>query len=264
MGRKTEVKVAVVDDKQHDRTKLKKILIRLESDFKNVSFIIALYQDGISFLNSKEAYDLVLLDYEMPDKNGIYIAEKLEQRAKRPRVLFVSGYDELTKPLQKASHLRVVHGFIFKSDTEEEFRFQMKKVLNVILNIYMIEIDYYYVKPEPEIKKKREARIYYTKKLNARKISHILSPKKKNVIAIYTENEELMVSSTMKEFFGKLPNGEFEYSDRGVIVNLGFVHSIGKKIIYLTNDEELPLSASCKKDFQNSYDNYLLERFDEE
>lgn len=101
MGRKTEVKVAVVDDKQHDRTKLKKILIRLESDFKNVSFIIALYQDGISFLNSKEAYDLVLLDYEMPDKNGIYIAEKLEQRAKRPRVLFVSGYDELTKPLQK-------------------------------------------------------------------------------------------------------------------------------------------------------------------
>jgi len=252
-----EVSVAVVDDKLSSRKKIKESLEVLQLSLENVRLAIKDYESGVLFLASENHYDLVLLDYHMPAKNGIQVAAELELRDARPRVLFVSGYDEITKPMQKATQLRVTAGFIFKSDTEKEFQFQVTNVLKTILNVHWLEFEYYLVDNDPAIERKREKRDYYSKKLDARKISHIACTSK-NVVTVFTGDEEFTTTESLKEFFDKLPRGEFEYSGRRIIVNLAFVHSIGKKVVYLITDDEVSLTAIHGELFRKNYKNYLL------
>ena len=258
MVEKIKVSVAIVDDKLSSRKRIKERLETLQSSLENVRFIIKTYESGVLFLASESHYDLVLLDYQMPDKNGIQVAAELELRDIRPRVLFISGHDEIIRALQKATQLKVTAGFIFKSDPEKEFQFQVTNVVKDILNVHWLEFEYYLVDNDPALEeRKREKRNYYSKKINTRKISHIASTSK-NVVTIYTEDEEFTTTDSLKEFFDKLPKGEFEYSDRRIVINLGFVHSIGKKVVYLTTDEEVSLTAIHGNTFRKSYENYLL------
>jgi len=260
MVEKIEVSIAVVDDELSSRKKIKERLVALQPSFENARFMIKTYESGVLFLGSKNHYDLILLNYQMPGKNGIQVAAELELRNNRPRVVFISGFEEVARPLQKATQLRVTAGFIFKSDTEKEFQFQVANVIKDILNLHWLEFEYYLVDNDPALERKREKRNYYSKKIDARKISHIASTSK-NVVTIYTDDEEFTTTESLKEFFDKLPRGEFEYSDRRIVINLGFVHSIGKKAVYLTTDDEVSLTAIHGDTFRKSYDKYLLEGY---
>ena len=264
MVEKVEVKIAVVDDQPGSRKKtIEKLKVFLKQpELDHVRFIINIYESGALFLASEDHYDLILLDYEMPDQNGIQVATELESRDRRPKVLFVSGYDKITKPMQKATQLSVTVGFILKSDSEKEFQFQVKHALKTVLNSTWIEFSYYLVEPDVGMERKREKRKHYTKKMDIRKISHIESTAK-NVITIYTEDEVFVSTESLKALFDKLPKEQFEYSDRRIIVNLAFVHSISKKSIYLLTDVEVSLTGHYKAAFQRAYDNYLLEGFDD-
>jgi len=258
-----EIKIALVDDKLASMQKAKEKLVKLEASLENVTFTITYYETGVDFLASRKIYDLLLLDYEMPDKNGIQVAKELEMRETRPYIVFNSGYEKLDKPMQRAMQIRGVLGFIFKSDSEAEFQFQMKNALKSLMNIHWIEFHYYLVEPvDSAIERKREKRIYYLKKLDTKKITYIKTTDK-DVVTIYTETEEFTTTETLKGIFDKLPPSEFEYSDRGIIIHLGFVHSIGKKSVYLTIDEELPLKPKYRETFQKSYNEYLLQGLDD-
>jgi len=160
MSEKLEIKVAIVDDKLTAREKIKERLERLEKSLEHVTFSITFYAGGIPFLASEKSYDLVLLDYEMPDKNGIQVAKELETRDQKPRIIFISGYEKLDKPMQRAIQIKCVVGFIFKSDSDTEFQFQyqLKKVLKVISNVYWIEFEYYLVEPKRSRHRKREGK----------------------------------------------------------------------------------------------------------
>lgn len=260
MDEKKVIKIAVVDDKQSSRDKICEKLITLASLLEDVNFIITIYEGGMPFLASQEHYHLILLDYEMPDRDGIQVAEELELRAIRPRVLFISGYPRCEKPMQKATQLRVVHGFIFKADSEEEFQFQVKQVLKTILNAHWIEFKYYFVDSDPAIESKRERRSHYNKKMDAREIAYIESTGK-DAVTIYTEDEEFKTTESLKELFRKLPKGLFAYSERRIIVNVGFVCSISKKAIRLITNTELPITLKFRNEFQEIYERYLLEGF---
>ena len=161
---------------------------------------------------------------------------------------------------------RCVVGFIFKSDSEKEFQFQVKNALKPLLNIYWIEFEYYLVEPiDPAIERQREKRIYYDKKLDVRRIMYITTvTDTKNVVTIHTENEAFKANETLQSIFNKLPPKEFEYSDRGVIIHLGAVHSIGKNSVYLVMDDELSLKPKYREKFRKSYYEYLLQGLDDE
>ena len=174
MSERLEVRVAIVDNKLVSRKKIRERLVDLEAGLKNITFSMTSFGSGVSFLANVNRYDLILLDYEMPDKNGIQVAKELEARERRPYVVFISGYDKLDKPMQRAMQIKCVIGFIFKSDSEAEFQFQMKNALKSLLNTPRIEFNYFLVEPvDPAIERKREKRSYYNKKLDTRKITYI-------------------------------------------------------------------------------------------
>ena len=263
-----EIRVAIVDDVKESRESNARKLIELERLLDDVGFSLDFFESGILFLKSENNYDLVLLDYEMPEKNGIEVAQEIEARPIGTRIVFMSGYTELTRPMQVALQFNCVAGFIFKTDSDKEFQFQLKNALKKLINIHWFEFRYFIINKIQD-NAKRTTKDYYDKKIDARTILFAATKEKaKNVssLNVYdgeeSDTEEFDLSKTLKQLFKELPDGEFEFANRNALVNYRFVHSFTNHIVFLRNYDKIPLSRSYRATFERNYEKYLRQGFD--
>ena len=91
--------IAIIDDNPGaaKETQQKLATVLKMPIFENIHFISQNYPSGNDFLNSKQEYDLILMDYEMPGLNGVETAQKLQKRNLTTKIIFLSGYNQ---PLQ--------------------------------------------------------------------------------------------------------------------------------------------------------------------
>mgnify|MGYP004487215963 FL=1 len=120
------IKLVIADDHSMIREGLKQLL-ELEGQFK----VIAEASDGVECLEilSKEAPDVLLLDINMPNKNGLDVLKKLNQSGNRKvKVLVLTVHNEV-EYLIKAVELGV-DGYVLKDSESSE----LKKAIMTILN----------------------------------------------------------------------------------------------------------------------------------
>ena len=120
------IKLVIADDHSMIREGLKKLL-ELEGQFK----VIAEASDGVECLEilSKEAPDVLLLDINMPNKNGLDVLKELNQLGNRKvKVLVLTVHNEV-EYLIKAVELGV-DGYVLKDSESSE----LKKAIMTILN----------------------------------------------------------------------------------------------------------------------------------
>ena len=254
-----KIKIAIVDDSQISRNDVTTLLMEFETTLDNVKFEYSDFESGDKFLKSENCYDLVILDYEMDGTNGIDVAKSLENRSIRPYVFFVSGYDELDKPMQTAIQLDVTVGFGFKKDDKEEFNYQMNKVFDKIFNVTLIEFDHFIINSKTD-NKTREDRVYYETKLDVKDISYIITTSK-NVLIVNTSNKHFNIVSSLTKIKEKLPHTDFEYVSKSTIINFRYILSINATNVLLTTNEKIPLSLIYRDKFKKGYENYLLKGF---
>lgn len=120
------IKLVIADDHSMIREGLKQLL-ELEGQFK----VIAEASDGVECLEilSKEAPDVLLLDINMPNKNGLDVLKELNQSGNRKiKVLVLTVHNEV-EYLIKAVELGV-DGYVLKDSESSE----LKKAIMTILN----------------------------------------------------------------------------------------------------------------------------------
>lgn len=121
------MEIAIVDDQreyhQIENYRLKKLHYKV-----NVHSFISI--DNLE--KSGKVFDLILLDIDMPDINGIeYARNHLEQN-----IVFVSNYGSC----MKSAYGTNVYGFIEKSDSDEEFVAALDNIISIILKNKFIEV----------------------------------------------------------------------------------------------------------------------------
>ena len=88
------MKIAICDDEPIFVDKLKKLVNKYFND-KNISHSIDTYLNGISLFTNcsikNVAYDLILLDIEMPTMQGTDVVAKLKECHKNIPVIFISS-----------------------------------------------------------------------------------------------------------------------------------------------------------------------------
>jgi two-component system LytT family response regulator len=172
--------------------------------------------------------DLVFLDIEMPILSGF---DLLDDLTVKPQIIFVTGktryafkafdydaVDYLRKPISKERFLNAVHKAVnnFKMKNDEGFD----------------EEDFIFVKSN--LKKRKVF-------LNELKYIEALG----DYVKLVTENDSLIVLSTMKAFESLLPEDRFLRIHKSYIVNLDKVERYNSKVIELEN-QQLPLSRNRK------------------
>lgn len=254
--KRQEIKIAIVDDQENSRQINTKRLNNLASCM-NLIFDISEYESGTGFLACENEFDLVLLDFEMPNKNGTEVARDMEIYGKRAKILFVSGYEKPMDIMQEGMQINNVIGFVFKHSDETEFHHQVKSAIEKIIHRYWIEIEYHFVDHATSEIKNREARIRHIKTIDARTITYIRT-ESKDVTIISTKEDNFSITMSLKKILEGLPEDEFAYTERKAIVNLRLVYSIGKKTIELYDGQNFKLSPKYRKEFVQSYNHYLM------
>ena len=80
-------KILIVDDEKNIRIALCRCL-------KNEGYNITLAKDGLEALNTieKQDFDLILIDYQMPKKNGIEVLRELREKNIKTNAIIMTAY----------------------------------------------------------------------------------------------------------------------------------------------------------------------------
>lgn len=73
------IRIAVVDDEPNQAERTAEY-VREYMKSKNADAIIEIYSNGTELAKTSTLYDLMFLDIEMPEINGIYLARKIRQK----------------------------------------------------------------------------------------------------------------------------------------------------------------------------------------
>ena len=206
-------------------------------DKKDIECEISVYSEGNELLNA-DAYDIVLLDVEMPNVNGIDIKNYIEKQRQNTRIVFISGYPEAMPDAFGDN----VSGFLVKPLDEAKFEKKMDEVLDKIMrdnrfilcdtgeeNIKVYINDIAYIKAEGRYSR------------------------------IYKNNEEsFLVSKSISEYEDEACDGLVR-CHKSIVVNLEHVKGV-KAIVKMKNGTEIPIGRTLKDKVKEKYDRYILRR----
>lgn len=99
--------------------------------------IVDAYYNGNDILDWKNDYDVVFLDIQMPDINGIEIAEILRERGYKGYIIFITSYNTY---MQKAFKVRAFR-YLDKTCDDEELEEVINDIKKDLAENVNIEVD---------------------------------------------------------------------------------------------------------------------------
>jgi len=196
-------------------------------------------------LCQKEKLDLVFLDIEMKELNGIETGQEIRAINKDAVIVFVTGFkdfalqafgirafDYIIKPLTQRK-FEAFFNDVQKRLKEIQFRHEKDQRLLVKSKSVMVELSY------DEI---------------------VFFEKSGHQIVVHVENgEEVAYYSSFKELKDEVGDGMFVQCHQGYIANMDFVSSYRDKVLTLKSDfGQLPVSKSYVKVVKSAIERRLF------
>ena len=221
----------VVDDSAIQRLSIVK-LIENHSSLN----LIAEYSSALETKNGLNTHkvDLIFLDIEMPVLNGFELLDVLNNK---PQIIFVTGKTEYAFKAFNYDYLQ-------KPITKERFNTAVEKAIEQHkLKLDFNETDGEHIFVKSNLKKRK----VYIKDI---KWIEALG----DYVKVVTEENSLVVLSTMKAFEKELPEGKFLRIHKSYIVNLDKIDRFNSKNVEV-GAYEIPLSRNKKTQLVDALNN---------
>lgn len=229
------IRIAICDDEASCRESMKMICRTFFEKRKEFAEIIDIhvFSSGREVIISDFDYDILLLDIEMPEQDGICIKEYLEANRKHTRIIFTTGHKER---VLEAFGKNVV-SFLVKPFCREEFEKVMEKILTDLQGpvLDIVENGETFVIPISQIKYV-EAQDKYT-------------------LAV-TEEREYLLRKTMKFWERVLPGQNFVRIHKSYLVNLEYFEKKGEEVL-LDKGKRVKISRLRKDEIMETYREFL-------
>lgn len=232
------MKVAICEDQQIQAEQLKLLLLAWPL-YSKVIESIAVFNSAESFLFSlddKGPFDLLLLDIQMDDINGIELAKLLRQKKIDSQIIFITAVKEYVFDGYDVNAIN----YIIKPVTPEKLYSNLEKAMKIIGEI------------------QEKYLVLGKKKININDILYI------EVIAhyvhIHTKSELYKFKMNLQQIEILLNQEIFIKCHRSFIINIAKINQITSKDILLDGKITIPLSRSKAKVVNQSFINYHKER----
>lgn len=206
---------------------------------------IAVFKDGASLRGASGVFDLLFIDWKLPDTDGLSLAQEMRKRDPAPTVIFISAYKEYVFDSFEAAPFR----YLVKPITDEV----MRKTLDSFLEYF--DRDYTVMIPTME---KQEF-------LRLRSIVYIESDKKHSIVRFNApesmECKYYESTLSLAEFSEIIRSPRFFRTHKSYLVNMDFIKDINASAITLTVGEHVALSRRNKTAFERAYNEYLKKSF---
>ena len=211
------IKVLVCDDDRIITEKVQQLLTIVQEQY-SFELDIKTYNDGRLAMESKEIYDIAIVDIEMPDVDGLALSENLKKRNSDAIVLILTSFSDY---LDSAMRIQV---FRYLSKPIDEERFTKN---------FMEAIDYYkQISKQIVVESGNEVLTIKTKD-----ILYIENLKHGSVIA--TKYGDYKTNIKPQEWYEVInqPNC-FTFSHKSFLVNLQNVINFDKTTIYFQDSND--------------------------
>lgn len=188
----------------------------------------------------KDKFDIIFLDIEMPEMDGIQTAKKCREIDSHVLIIFLTSHTEFSRDGYKVNAFR----FIDKMNKEEELK-------EAIKSAWSIQEE----KKNLIVSSQNQAVLI----LNYNDIIYIEKRQRKTIIHSRTEGE-INTYESITSFKMRLEDSCFYQVHRAFIVNLNYIARLIKKDIVLDNNNIIPLSEKKQKEFKRIYVNWKFNR----
>ncbi len=224
-----EIKIAVCDDEQIVRLDLLRVLQRV-LEKEQIPYKLYAFSSGIELLERISDIQLLFLDMDMPEIDGIDVGMKIQEINPRCKIVIASGREDRFKETYKVKPL----GFVSKPFEEDEIRDIIRMYDVAMIGRETIEVfkdrQSYHI-PQRDIKYIAAYNGYVEMLVDGE---------------LYRKNVSLnqLEQVLVKEIFYKV--------HKSYIVNLFWVTEISEQEVRVDN-VKFPLSRRQRKDIKNVY-----------
>lgn len=227
------LKIGICDDKIQMVKDISENLEKVSHEI-NDDILVYKFTDSMEIINSDVKFDLIFLDIEMPESDGIEVAEQIRLKDSQVQIVYVTSHDNymyrayhvhpfdyLLKPVEYESILKVINDYlnIINSRCHDILRFTLLS----------------------------EEEIY----LNSDKIIYISCGYKKRTIIVITTDKDYICKGIIKEIYNVLDSTDFFIPHRSYIINLLMVDTFKRnKNITMTNGDVIPLAKANSANFE--------------
>lgn len=230
------LKIAICDDEAIYRENTEKECRAYFQEKENMpedEVKIFLFSSGKELINSTDEYDVLFLDIEMPDSDGILVKEHFEKNRKKTRIIFLTSHEERAFE----AFGRNVWFFLRKPLKSPELKKAMDKVM-ADMNGTVLEIE-------------ENGEIVI---LPVRQIKYVEVQDKYTMVV--TKTESFMFRKTMKFWEEQLPKQDFGRIQKSFLVNFEFFVKEKDEVI-LEKNKRVKISRKNKAEVMNQYKGYL-------
>lgn len=231
------MKICICDDDQTFHKEIKKFLLPYFND-SNSPIIIDCYsgEELISEITSSNHIDIVFLDIEMGNMNGIEAAEKARTISPNTIIIFVSSHRNYVFDAFKCEALHYILKPITQSDFDDVFNRALKKHQNYN---QCFPIKWNYTRSNPKIN---------------------------DIMFMESYKRRLLVHTTQKTYdhMGKLTDAYEQLKAHGFImvhqsyiVNMNYIKSFSKEEIILSDGRAVMVSVRKRAEALEMYDKYI-------
>lgn len=230
-------RIAIIDD---DKAALSIVSSAVDTFFKekNIEYNITSFYNPLNYLATikEENFNLIFLDIDMPEKNGLSVAEETLSINKNTHIIFLSQREDLV------FECLAIHpfGFIRKSNLINDFSLMMNQFYD------------YYLSNNDEGKKIEFVEKNRTVSFKINEIMYISSDK--NYQDIVTKDNKIeTIRIPLSTLEDKLKQFGFIRVHKCYIVNQSYIRIISNEEIKLTNDINIPLSKKRRDEVIKEY-----------
>lgn len=176
------------------------------------------------------ALDLLILDIQMGELDGMSLAKKIRQNNQNVAILFVSNYDDYVFDGYDVNAI----GYVMKPLTEDKLRDTLEKVAKAsTLEAKTLVIE-----------QEGQQRLYLYDIIYIEAAGHYLR--------IVTQEATFQPKSSLAKIAAQLDD-DFIQVHRSYLVNLNFITALQGNELLLANGEKIPLARSQKKNVQTRF-----------
>ena len=231
------LKVAILDD---NKTALMISSSAVEAFLKekNAEYQLFSFSNPLNFLASakEEKFDLSFLDIDMPEMNGLEVANELADICKNGQIIFLSQREDLVFECLKFHPF----GFIRKSKLIDDFSLMMNQYYQTISNAESDETKIDIIDKTKTVSFKIKEIVYIEGDRNYQKV----------VLKDKTSQNIRVALGSLEE---KLREHGFIRIHKGYLLNYLYIRSIANDEVYLTTGISLPMSKKRKDEIMKQY-----------
>ena len=187
---------------------------------KNIIYTVDIYTNSKDFIENIYTYDLIFLDIEVQNENGIDIGIKIREYNDDAKIIFVTNYSKYLIDGYKAHADR----YFLKPLNQEEFNIELENVLEDYIQKYSGFFD----------KKILKTKIYFNE------ILYIEFKDRKTFLHFIT-GKVIETNYPLKYWENKLKDHYFAKPYRAYLVNLRHISGFTKQEVIMENEEYLPI-----------------------